>query len=60
MNKNTFKLFYGISIAILFIILGFYLINKGDRFSIWTGYANIIFWSGLLLFTIYKLITKKT
>lgn len=56
---NNFKPLFGIGIALLFIILGFYLIEKESELAIVAGYANIIFWSGLILLSIYKLITKK-
>lgn len=59
MDKNTFKLIYGLLIAALFLLLGFHLIKKEDTFAIGVGYANIFFWSGLILFTFYKLATKK-
>ena len=56
---NNFKPLFGISIAILFIILGTHLIEKEDKFTVIVGYANIIFWSAMILFTLYKLATKK-
>jgi len=49
----------GIAIAILFIILGVYLISKDDRLAVIVGYANIVFFSGLLIFTLIKLLSKK-
>ena len=56
---NNLKPLFGISIAILFIILGTRLIEKEDKFTVIVGYANIIFWSFMILFTFYKLATKK-
>lgn len=47
------------TIAVLFIVLGFYLIKKEDKFTVIAGYTNIIFWSAIILFTLYKLATKK-
>jgi len=57
-NKN-FKLLYAIAIAIMFIIVGFYLIQKEDQFAIVVGYSNICFWTILILFSFYKLAIKK-
>lgn len=59
MNTNSFKPLLGIAIALLFIVLGFYLIEKESQLAIVVGYINIIFWSGLILLSLYKLITKK-
>lgn len=59
MNKSNINLCYSIGVSILFISLGFYLTKKEDVFRICIGYANIIFFSGLILFTLYKLIIKK-
>ncbi len=56
---NTFKPIFGIAIAIIFIIIGFYLIGLGDQLSVIIGYANVIFWSCLLLFVAYKILLKK-
>lgn len=56
---NNLKPLFGISIAILFIILGINLIAKEDKISIIVGYANIIFFSGLIVFTIIKLLSKR-
>ena len=56
---NNLKPLFGISIAILFIILGTHLIEKEDKFTVIVGYANITFWSAMILFTFYKLVTKK-
>lgn len=56
---NNFKPLFGIGIALLFILLGFYLIEKEDQFAIIVGYVNIVFWSGMILFALYKFITKK-
>jgi hypothetical protein len=49
----------GISIAILFIILGVYLISKDDRLAVIFGYANIVFFSGLIIFAIIKLLSNR-
>lgn len=57
--KKILKLYYPITIAVLFIVLGFHLIKKEDKFAVIIGYANIIFWSAMILFTLYKLATKK-
>jgi hypothetical protein len=50
---------FGIIIAILFITLGIYLISKEDQLSNIVGYANIIFFSGVLLFTFVKLLSNR-
>ncbi|WP_298303907.1 hypothetical protein [Flavobacterium sp.] len=49
----------GITIAILFIVLGVYLISKDNRLAVIVGYANIVLFSGLLIFTLIKLLSKK-
>lgn len=59
MNLNNFRPLFGIGIAILFIFLGFYLIEKESQFAIIVGYVNIVFWSGIILFALYKFMTKK-
>lgn len=59
MNTNSFKPLSGIAIALLFIVLGFYLIERESQLTIVVGYINIFFWSGLILLVLYKLITKK-
>ncbi len=58
-NNGIFKLFYGIGIALLFILLGIYLIQKEDKLSIYIGYANIIFFAGLILLAIIKQLSKR-
>ena len=58
MNKIV-KLYYPMTIAVLFIVLGFHLINKEDKFAVIAGFANIIFCSAIILFTLYKLVIKK-
>ena len=44
----------GISIAILFIFLGINLIQRKDTFTVVVGYANLIFFSGLIISVLYK------
>jgi hypothetical protein len=56
---NNFKPLFGISIAILFIIIGTNLITKEDKFTVVVGYANIIFFSGLIILAIIKLLSKR-
>ncbi len=58
MNKNL-KLIYAFVGPIGFILLGVNLIMKKDNIAVIIGYVNIFFWSALLLFTLYKLATKK-
>lgn len=54
MSKNRFIGSTG------FILLGINLVQKEDKTTIFIGYVNICFWSGLLLFALHKLIKKKT
>lgn len=56
---KNFKPLLGIGMALIFIVIGFYLISKGDQLSIIIGYANVIFWSGIILFAAYKTLIKK-
>lgn len=49
----------GIVIAVFFIFLGINLIQKEDTFIVIVGYANIIVFSGLIIFTLYKLLSNK-
>lgn len=49
---------FGIVIAVFFIYLGVQLIAKEDEFTVIVGYINIIFFSGLLLLVLYKLLFK--
>lgn len=55
---KNFNPIFGIGIALIFIVIGFYLISIGDQLSVIIGYANIIFWGILILFALFKLITK--
>ncbi|WP_396194755.1 hypothetical protein [Flavobacterium sp.] len=57
MNQK-FKLLFSIGTALLFVILGFYLLKKEDNMAVFFGYANIIFFSGIILLSIYKLVRK--
>jgi hypothetical protein len=57
--KDKFKIIKAITGPIGFIILGTHLVQKTDIIEMIIGYVNICFWSILLLFTFYKLITKK-
>jgi FtsH-binding integral membrane protein len=50
---------FGIVIAIFFIFLGINLIQKEDTFSVIVGYANVIVFSGLIIFALYKLLSNK-
>mgnify|MGYP000744848132 CR=1 FL=1 len=45
----------GISIALLFIVLGINLISREDKLTVIIGYANIIFFSSLIIFKFIKL-----
>jgi len=57
--NNKLKLINALIGPIGFIMMGIYLIQKTERIAIIIGYVNIFFWSALLLFTLYKLATKK-
>ncbi len=56
---KNFKPLFGIAIALIFVIIGFNLIEKGDQLSVIIGYANVIFWSCLILFVARKILIKK-
>lgn len=56
---KNFKPLLAVGIALIFIVIGFYLIALGDQLSLIIGYANIIFWSCLILFAAYKTLIKK-
>ncbi len=56
---KNFKPLFGIGIAIIFIVIRFKLIAKGDQLSVIIGYANIIFWSCIILFATYKILIKR-
>jgi FtsH-binding integral membrane protein len=49
----------GIGIAILFIILGINLITKEDRFTVIVGFANIVFFSGLIIYALIKILSNR-
>lgn len=55
---NNFKPLFGVGAALLFIVLGFNLIEKEDQSTVIIGYVNIVFWLGVILFTLYKIITQ--
>ncbi len=63
-STKTYKLLFSLGIALLFIALGCYLIKKDDNISVTIGYANIIFFSIILLLSFAKLfqqlISKKS
>ena len=40
---NVLKSFFGFVIAIGFVILGIYLVDKGGKWTVIIGYANIVF-----------------
>jgi FtsH-binding integral membrane protein len=50
---------FEICIAVVFIILGINLISKEDKFTVIVGYATIIFFSGLIIFAIIKLLSNR-
>lgn len=51
--------FFGIAVAILFIILGTNLITRQDQFSVVIGYVTIVFFSGLIILAVIKLLSKR-
>jgi hypothetical protein len=57
--NNKLKLINALIGPIGFIMMGIYLIQKTERIAIIIGYVNIFVWSALLLFTLYKLATRK-
>ncbi len=58
--KNKLKFFVTILSPIGFIMLGINLIMKEDKMAITVGYVNILFWSALLLFVLFKQTKNKT
>jgi hypothetical protein len=50
---------FGVGIALLFIILGINLISRDDKFAVIVGYVCIIFNSGLIIFTLIKLLSNR-
>jgi hypothetical protein len=56
---NNFKPLLSISISILFVMLGIYLIQKEDQNAVIIGYANIIFFGFLILLSVLQLFKKK-
>lgn len=58
-KMNNLRPLFGISIAILFIIIGINLISKEDKFTVIVGYANIILFSVLIILAIIKLLSKR-
>jgi hypothetical protein len=48
----------GIGIALFFIGLGIYLIQKEDQNAVVVGYANIIFFSGIIIYAVIKMLKK--
>lgn len=59
MSTNNLRPLSGIGIALIFVVLGFYLTQRESQLAVVVGYINIVFWSGLILLSLYKLITKK-
>lgn len=56
---NTIKHLMGIGIALFFVGLGIYLIQKEDQNAIIVGYANIIFFSGIIMYSVIKMLKNK-
>ena len=55
--KNT-KPYFGLTIAISFLIMSFYLTKQEDNIAIIIGYIGMVWWGGLLLFAIFKKLTS--
>lgn len=58
--KNKLKFFVTILGPIGFIMMGINLIMKEEKMAITVGYVNILFWSVLLLFRLFKQTKNKT
>lgn len=59
-NKiDTSKLVFPLIIAISFLLLGIHLVQKDTLLGTIIGYANIIFWSGMILFAGFRLLSQK-
>ena len=58
-KRNPSKLLFGLALAFGFMALGVYLAGSQNTLVRMLGYANIIFFSGLILFAFYKLAFKK-
>jgi len=56
---KDYKPLFGLGIALLFVVIGYYLTSQEDQISQMIGYANIVFWSIFILFVTYKLTTKQ-
>ena len=57
---KIFKPLFGIVMALLFVFIGCYLIQKDDKWTQIIGYGNVIFFGGLLIFAIFKLINNRS
>lgn len=55
---NYLRLAFPIAVAGFFILLGTYLVDKsgGDEIQFYIGWANIFFFSALILFAAFKLL----
>lgn len=63
-HTNKFRLLFSIGASILFIFLGINLIEKSERYDqplliMGLGIVTVIFFGGLLIFGIRKLLRKK-
>lgn len=57
--KDRLNLFAAFVTPISFILIGLNLVKKEERLAVIIGFANIFFWSALLIFTFYKKAIKK-
>ncbi len=48
----------GIGIALFFVGLGIYLIQKEDQNAVIIGYANIIFFSGIVIYSVIQMLKR--
>lgn len=54
------RLLFPMMISLAFIALGFYLINTSDdQWTTMIGYANIIFFSFLILYTVARILYNR-
>ncbi|WP_298151968.1 hypothetical protein [Flavobacterium sp.] len=53
---RVFALLRAFRFPVVYIIMGLYLIQKEDRLAKIIGYANIIFWFGLMTTGVVKII----
>lgn len=50
---------FGIAVALLFVFLGVNLIAREGTFTVVLGYVTIVFFSGLIILSAFKLLSKR-